>query len=781
MKTIRVFLASSEELKSDRNEFSDLVLQLNDLFERRQIQIKLKRWEHLDASMGTSHKQEEYNNVIRECEMAMVLFWTKFGDYTKDEFETAYNELKAGRNPQKIYVFFKDAVPEEMHEELKNFRGSFDTAYGHFYGKFSNVDTMRLQFLLQLELYLKNREPLLTVKDGYVKINEQKLVELKNVPFAALNKDYQRMTAEIVELNDEIAELKQECKESPENDKKKSRLLQKQMRREDAQKELEQFEQLMFDTAKKVAELSGQYCNELTLRAMRLLEEGKVSEAVAVLDAETLTRDTERNLQNYRRSQEETEIWRKNVEADINAFLLRAKSLQVDMSFHGEERYKSVCEAYEKALQAAREIDYDLAELAGEIIFPYASWCQKWNLFAEALPLHTEALSIRRELAAKEPRVHLPHVAIALNNLGNLQSDTGCYPEAEASYAEALKIRRELAAKEPGAHLPKFAETLNSLGVLQSDTGRKTEAEAFCTEALGIYRELAAKEPGAYLPEVAKILSNLGALQSDTGRKTEAEVLYTEALSIRRELAAKEPGVYLPNVATTLNNLGNLQSDTGRYPEAEASYTEALSIRRELAAKEPGVYLPNVATTLNNLGVLQSDAGRNTEAEASYTEALSIRRELAAKEPGAYLPKMADTLNNLGVLQSDAGRNTEAEASYTEALSIRRELAVKEPGAYLPDVATTLNNLGVLQSDAGRNTEAEASYTEAFAIRMELAVKEPGVYLPDLASTLFLLGILQIKTDRETESQKFLAEAFDIAKRFPQNAKCQRIVAVLSE
>ena len=52
MKTIKIFLASSEELKDERLEMTDLVSRLNQTFMGRGIQLELKRWEYLDSSMG---------------------------------------------------------------------------------------------------------------------------------------------------------------------------------------------------------------------------------------------------------------------------------------------------------------------------------------------------------------------------------------------------------------------------------------------------------------------------------------------------------------------------------------------------------------------------------------------------------------------------------------------------------------------------------------------------------------------------------------------------------
>ena len=117
MKTIKVFIASSEELKLERLEFTDMLQQLNRILKPRGLEIEPVKWEYLDASMGPVHKQEEYNRELKTCQMCLVLYWTKFGEYTESELNTAYTELCAGRNPQKLYVYFKDAA--EITPELQ--------------------------------------------------------------------------------------------------------------------------------------------------------------------------------------------------------------------------------------------------------------------------------------------------------------------------------------------------------------------------------------------------------------------------------------------------------------------------------------------------------------------------------------------------------------------------------------------------------------------------------------------------------------------------------------
>ena len=73
MNTIKVFLASSEELEMERLRFDSLFNHLNRIFRPRGLYLELSKWEYLDSSMGPKHKQEEYNEELKTCEMCMVM------------------------------------------------------------------------------------------------------------------------------------------------------------------------------------------------------------------------------------------------------------------------------------------------------------------------------------------------------------------------------------------------------------------------------------------------------------------------------------------------------------------------------------------------------------------------------------------------------------------------------------------------------------------------------------------------------------------------------------
>jgi hypothetical protein len=122
MKTIKVFLASSEELKEDRVHFGDLVRQLNDIFGKRGIEIKLLKWEDFNAAYTGMRKQDEYNEQIYGSDIFIALFHHKAGKFTLEEVNCAIEHFKKAHLPN-IYIYMKELDDDEdVTQDLKQFK-----------------------------------------------------------------------------------------------------------------------------------------------------------------------------------------------------------------------------------------------------------------------------------------------------------------------------------------------------------------------------------------------------------------------------------------------------------------------------------------------------------------------------------------------------------------------------------------------------------------------------------------------------------------------------------
>ena len=174
MKTIKIFLASSDELQDDRNAFGNLVRRLDGIYEKRGVRIELFEWEDYDAAFNGVRRQDEYNEAIKASDMFLALFHTKAGRYTLEEFDVATEEFRRHAAP-KVYTYCKDLQPGETESpELAEFKRKLFDEMGHYWCRYANRDTMQLHFVMQLQLVERDPAGGLKLEDGTVKLHLSK-------------------------------------------------------------------------------------------------------------------------------------------------------------------------------------------------------------------------------------------------------------------------------------------------------------------------------------------------------------------------------------------------------------------------------------------------------------------------------------------------------------------------------------------------------------------------------------------------------------------------------
>ena len=419
MKTIKVMIAASEEMHGEKTQFSSLIENLNEVLAPRGIELKRVKWNpEADGSL------EDFQTKLRDCEMCLTLYWRELAGNSKEELNTAYQELKDGKNPRNLYVFFKEPS-EELTEALKDFKANFVTEYGHFFCKFENVDTMNLHFILQFASYLNQVEDkLVSVSGGKVKVGDKDFVNLDNVPFAALNKEYQRLQKELNELDNQVAEVKKRHNADPDNEELKDEFFSIRLKRKKLAEEFEKYQTYLYYFALCFAKQSEEKYSERMRKARELFEVGKVIEA-----------------------EQQFEQNRQNLELKIEEFRLKADMVMANISLTVQERFAEACDAYEEAISSAKEIHYDEEKLS-RLLFDYAYHLQRFNRIYEAMEYYTEALEIRRKLA----EAYLPDVAMTLNNLAILKNEIEKKDEAVRLWSEALDIYERLEEQHPGMY-----------------------------------------------------------------------------------------------------------------------------------------------------------------------------------------------------------------------------------------------------------------------------------------------------------------------------------------
>ncbi|MCI5178651.1 MAG: hypothetical protein D3911_04875 [Candidatus Electrothrix sp. AW3_4] len=356
--------------------------------------------------------------------------------------------------------------------------------------------------------------------------------------------DYKELLQEIKDAKELLAGI------APE---KTALRLKQSAKVEELQQRLEDFKENVFRLHELFTRIP--LDNERLRKAKAHFDKGEFREADAVLKAEEIQEDVERLKLEEQAAKERLSAVRKGLEDRANEYLLKAQLSLLNPVAEGEDRFSRTEQWFKQALATARTV---------EVLFEYAKFLYKQNVFSRAKPLYEEALTEYRNKAAADPKAFLPDVATTLNNLAILHSKTGEYSLALKEYQEALKLYSRLAADQPKAFLPYVANILNNMGLLHSDTGEYSPALKEYEEALKIKRELAAKEPGAFSQDLVKTLLSLSIFYLQAVPDKAKSVAYAqEAREILKTLIPQAP-----HLQGHLDHAERLLEDNKTQPDA---------------------------------------------------------------------------------------------------------------------------------------------------------------------------------------------------------------------
>ncbi|MEM9271600.1 MAG: hypothetical protein AAGA80_01370 [Cyanobacteria bacterium P01_F01_bin.143] len=151
-KIIKIFLASSSELKDDRKEFEIFINYKNKEFIRKDIFLELVMWEDVIDAMSQTRLQDEYNKAITKGDIFISLFHEKVGQSTTEEFLRALTTFNFNKKLP-IYTYFKESLirPSEAIQ-MRSIFGFQDKLrkLGHFYNVYENIDELKYLFDQQL-------------------------------------------------------------------------------------------------------------------------------------------------------------------------------------------------------------------------------------------------------------------------------------------------------------------------------------------------------------------------------------------------------------------------------------------------------------------------------------------------------------------------------------------------------------------------------------------------------------------------------------------------------
>jgi hypothetical protein len=161
MKKIKIFLASSNELKYEREQFEIRIYQKCKFWFDKGVFLHLDIWEDLSARMSLTGSQSEYNKFVKDADLFVFLAYSKVGMYTEEEFEHAFGQFQSTKKPF-IFTYFK-TPPDNAEDSLAHFKQKLNELK-HFYANFNDINDLWNQFNKELDRleadgFTENKQP----------------------------------------------------------------------------------------------------------------------------------------------------------------------------------------------------------------------------------------------------------------------------------------------------------------------------------------------------------------------------------------------------------------------------------------------------------------------------------------------------------------------------------------------------------------------------------------------------------------------------------------------
>lgn len=758
MKTIKIFLASSEELDYDRMAFGNLVRRLDDMYEKRGIRIKLFEWEDYDSAYNDKRKQDEYNEHVCQSDFFLALFHKKAGQFTIEEFNKASEQFKATASP-KVYTFCKDLKPgEEETPELKEFKKRLFDEMGHYWCRYDNRESLHLQFVMQLQLVESSQMADMKVEGGNITLNGLPIAPMDKLKFAACNEEYLKMNEELASLPPKIEKARLRLEKFPDDEDLQDDLQSKLNRYNQLKKDFEEYQQILFNTAKRIAQLQGERITERMRRAMDAFNEGRVHEANIILDE--AKEDARRDFDEFKHSVEITEIKRLTVINHIKEKLFNASSIMADAVIPIENRIQRAEELYEEAYKMAKykHVEYEKDDF-GKLLFDYADFLYKYAIYDKSLKYYTELVSLCINKYGAE---HLL-TAKAYNGIAIVYGSMDNHSMAMDYFLKALTIREKLL----GIDDIDTANTYYQISVEYAGQGNYSKALEFNDKAIRIQERIL----GELHIDTAKSYDHFGTIYGTIHDYPKALDYFAKALTIREKIINKDSS----SIEWSYDHIGTLYFNQGDSRHALEYYNKALEIRINIE----GEMHPHTAWSYNNIGTVHLRYCNYPLALTFFKKALYIQEKVLGKEH-------SDTAWSYEYL----AQTYEKEKDYSHALDYYlKTLTIRESvlGKDHLYTARSYYSIGLIYTSMGEYLLAINNYCKALNIYTHLLDKtnqgktfyKLGAvysYLGDdsKANEYYYMAAYCYKEAAEKgiiEAQEELGEMYELGKGIKQNYK----------
>lgn len=759
MKIINIFLASSiDEFKNERNELQCFINDVaEDFRDRYDTDIRVQRCEKVDPRYVKGCSQDEFNELIKNSEMCIFLFFKKAGEYTIEEFEVARKTFEASENGKpKIYTYFKTIDNVSVDKSVTDFMSELDKNLKHFYQTFSHIDTVKLRVLLNLKM---QEMDFISVEfdNGKCIVDGKETLDLSNVAEFANNGVLKQLNEEFLSIDKEYFEMKPIYATGKADEAFCKKYAEIATRRQNLLDTIEKLQRNIFNTSLRMCK--DDVRGEITQRqreAYRLFELGDLDGCMSVLDSKDIDNDflkVEKQIE---------EMAKKNAQKYIREHKTAIDILETMVNYRN--RFNEIEERYEKIVPIAEKYMVELS-----VIYNYCSLLDNQNKSPKAYEF---AKKLEGFYLLNKNKFEESEFAALYNLLGIICGNLTLHKEQEQYFKKAIEIREKLAEKNPERYNADLAMSYNNVGAFYDNLGNFKLAEYFFKRAIVIREHLALDNPKRYNMDLAESYDNFGIFYSYQCELIKAENFILKAIKIREELVLDNLGRYYPELAHSYRSAGNFYCTQGIEKKTEYYYKKAIMIMEHIAKENPEKYSADLAMYYNNTGSFYCIQGNVEQAEYYYKKSIMIMEQFTLESVRSYKVNLATIYNNMANFYYILSKMEQAEYYYKKAIAIMEQFALKNAENYKASLATIYNATGNFYSNKNDAKQAKYYYKKAIEIRKQLAEDNPERYSANLATSYYNYGIF-------TDNEDYFDKALALAKTQPDNPYCRQIISTL--
>jgi len=528
-KTVKIFIASSSELQTERKQCVLLLNQLSESFTH--LSLKPVEWEYSLVHgnyPGHSTIQSAINPQLKECDSVVFIFHSKIGEYTRQEFEFAT------ANNVRLFVFFKTGFSPKKEQvasymELLEFKESLNATV--MYKEYETLDSFEKQMVTNLSLYLSQTFPATAVTPSADMTTLIKMLHDKELEIKKLRDNPHDETLAIGDISKEIDNIKNDLLQSKE-------VIEKQAKEKEA---LE---------AKLALQQDG---DEMKAKALEEIKNGNYDQAeetlLTVVDAATMkVVDTLLELAQVKELQMQYSDALEYAEQALDfepesaAGLLYAGQLA---DIVGDT--DTAIGYYERNIALEKKSGNDENILAESYSNLSVAWLNKQE-YDKAINAAKKAIALYKKLYDENSTVFTQ----AYETLSDVYYELGEFKKATEYGYKTL----DLAVSNYGDDSLEAALAYGTMVMRLNATGDFDKAIACGEKAVATLTATYGEDH----PELAFLCNNIGEAYQDKGEGEKAVVYFEKSLAINEKVLPPKH----PDILHTKKNLSNAQKEIGR-------------------------------------------------------------------------------------------------------------------------------------------------------------------------------------------------------------------------